>query len=100
MYYVPKNVKSRFEIVPGIGIPELFVIVIAAGLGIGISFLLYLVTSSVFSFIFAVFIAAIGVFIAKPHPVTGKNAISMLKDVQAYKMKQKRYYYRYGSGRK
>lgn len=100
MYYVPKNVKSRFEIVPGIGIPELAVIFIGLLLGAAFSFVLYLITSSIFSFIFAVFFTAFGIFIAKPHPVTGKNALSMIKDLQAYKMKQKRYYYRYGSGRK
>lgn len=100
MYFVPKNVKSRFEIVPGVGLPELTVILIAAAVGIGISYLLFLLTSVIFCFVIAVFFSAFGIFVAKPHPVTGKNALTMLKDLQAYKLKQKRYYYRYGSGRK
>ncbi|MEN1990234.1 PrgI family protein [Paenibacillus hubeiensis] len=99
-YYIPKNVKTRFQIMPGIGWAELLLVLIGAGIGFGIGYGLFLLTASVFSYVITAFFAALGFMIAKPHPVTGKNAVALIKDFQNFKSKQKRYYYRYGSGRR
>lgn len=100
-YIIPKNVKSRFELIPGIGLKEVGIMLVGICIGASLGGLIYLIfKAKVALFIVTVFFGAIGFFIAKPHPVTGKNAIDLLKDIRDFKSKPRRYYYQFGQGRK
>ena len=96
---IPKNVRARLEFFPGFGFRELGITVLGLGIGAIISFLIYLITNHVFSFLFAVIGCTFGFLLSKPEPHTGKSPLSLIKDIRQYNSKPKRYYYRFGEGR-
>lgn len=100
-YVIPKNVRSRFELIPGIGWKEVWIILLGVCIGAAFGGLIYLVSKQLVALVIVtLFCATIGFFVAKPHPTTGKNALDLLKDVRDFKSKPRRYYYQFGQGRK
>ncbi|EJW13862.1 PrgI family protein [Paenibacillus alvei] len=99
VYFIPKNVRSRFEFLPGFGVRELLITLTGAVIGLAIAFIVYLFTQHILSFVLVGLVGGLSFFLAKPDPRTGKNALDLLKDIQSYKSRPKRYFYRYGDGR-
>lgn len=99
VYIVPKNVKTRFQIFEGFGWFELFLFLLGLGIGAMISGILYFVFRSLFCFIFAVFGGAVGFFLGKPDPRTGRSALDLVNDYKDFNTRPKKYYYRFGRGR-
>ncbi|PAD71349.1 PrgI family protein [Paenibacillus campinasensis] len=98
-YYIPKNVKARFEVVPGFGIKELGIVLSCAVIGLIVAAGIFSVSKSALSFLLVLVFGGIGFVLSKPDPRTGRSPLSLYKDVRAYKSKPKRYYYRFGDGR-
>lgn len=99
-YLIPKNIKARFEVIPGIGWREIFVTLIGLIIGLLLFVLLgaFSVPIIVRMFITAV-CAAIGYGISVPNPRTGFNLLDILKLMRRFNSKTKRYYYVFGEGR-
>ncbi|MGE7828543.1 PrgI family protein [Paenibacillus sp. NPDC093718] len=98
-YFIPKNVKTRVELLPGFGIKELLIVLVGAVIGLILSFIIFFFSKSPMSFLVVVLFAALSFFLAKPEPRTGRNALDLLKDIRSFKSKPSRYYYRFGEGR-
>lgn len=99
-YIIPKNVRTRVEFFSGFGFKELFLFLVGLGVGFLIFGAVYLLTDSLLSFIFLGLGGGVGFFLGKPDPRTGKSALDLLTDYQSFNMKPKRYFYRFGGGRK
>jgi len=99
IYFIPKNVQSRFELFKGFGLPELGITLIFAISGLALGFILWLFFKSKILFFLFVPAGALGFFLAKPDPRRGKSPLSLIKDIRDFSIKQKRYFYRFGSGR-
>ncbi|MEC3018351.1 PrgI family protein [Bacillus cereus] len=99
-YLIPKNIKARFELIPGFGWREIFVTF--TGLVIGLLLLLLLGVFGV-PFILRLFLtvlcAGVGYGISVPNPRTGLNLLDILKMMKQFRAKPKRYYYVFGEGR-
>lgn len=99
MYLVPKNVKNRFEFFPGFGWMDLGFCFGGAGIGLVLFLITGLFTHSLFRVFFILFFTAIGFIITRPHPLTKRPLLVTFTHFKDFSKKQKRYYYRFGSGR-
>jgi hypothetical protein len=98
-YFIPKNVKARFELFEGFGLKEAVIVIIGAFIGLSLGLILWFITNKVFLLGFFVPGGAMGFLISKPNPRTGRNALDIIKDSRSYNSRPKRYFYRYGDGR-
>lgn len=98
-YLIPKNVKARFEFFEGFGFLELGVTLVGLAAGGLLSGIVYLITESAASILFAGFGAAGGFVASRPIPHLGMNALQLFRYSQKYRSQPKRYLYRFGSGR-
>jgi len=98
-YLIPKNIRTRFEFFPGIGIVELLYIVI----GLAIAFILYkltgLFTKSFYRLIYFVIGFLIPFALVYQEPRNGVSLLRVLKDLKKFKSKPRRYIYVHGKGR-
>ena len=99
IYVIPKNVHARFEFFTGFGFRELGIVLIAALIGFSLGSIIWLFSETKAAFLLCVPTGAFGFFLSKPNPRTGKSALQLIKDARAFNSKQKRYFYRFGSGR-
>jgi len=99
IYVIPKNVHARFEFFTGFGFKELGIVLIAALIGFSLGSIIWFFSGSKVPFLLCVPTAAFGFFLSRPNPRTGRSALSLIKDSRAFNSKQKRYFYRFGSGR-
>jgi type IV secretory pathway VirB3-like protein len=99
-YLIPENVKSRFEFFPGFGMMELFFTLIGAIFGAIIYFAISIFTQNPLALISIPIMAGGGYLISKPDPRTGMSLLSMIENFKQFKLRQKKYYYVFGSGRK
>lgn len=99
IYVIPKNVNARFEFFEGFGFKEIGIVFIAAVIGLFIGWIIWLFSGSTIPFFLCVPTAALGYFVSKPDPRTGMSALNLIKDAKDFGSKQKRYFYRFGSGR-
>lgn len=98
-YLIPKNVKIRFTFFPGFGWFELFMVAIGGAVGIILFSLVGIFTKSLIR-IFLVFIPLVSSFVlTQADNKTGMSVYALLKDFKEYKMSQRRYLYKCGSGR-
>ena len=99
IYFIPKNVKTRFEFFDGYGLREAGITLIFTLCGLALGFILWLFFGrDILLFLFLP-AGALGFFLSKPDPRTGKSALMLIRDVRDFNSKQKRYFYRFGSGR-
>ncbi|MCR3922065.1 MAG: PrgI family protein [Firmicutes bacterium] len=98
MYLIPRNVRQRFEFFPGMGFKELFLIIGGLAAGLVIFLLLGLFTKSVARIIIFGLTAAIGYFLGKADPRSGKNVLDIIRDAKHWQLTQKRYLYVFGKG--
>lgn len=98
-YIVPKNVKVRFEIFDGFGIKELAYLLACALIGVCFGLIVWFISGSPLWMGLVVPFGAFGYFFGVPNPRTGRNSFDLLYDVRRFKRRQKRYYYKFGSGR-
>ncbi|WP_054029114.1 PrgI family protein [Bacillus sp. FJAT-28004] len=98
-YVVPKNVKSRFEIFNGFGMKELAMVLIGGLIGACLGLIIMFIVGSPLWLGLTVPGGALGFFIGKPDPRTGRNTFDLINDVRRFKGKPTRYYYRFGDGR-
>jgi len=99
IYFIPKNVKERFEIFEGFGMREMGITLIFGLIGLSIGLILMLFTQSKIPLLLVVPATAFGVLISRPNPRTGMSALTLIKDSRHYNSRQKKYFYRFGSGR-
>jgi hypothetical protein len=98
-FLIPKNVRTRFEFFNGFGFKELFMLLAGIGVGGGLSLIIYLITHSLFSFVFTALFGSIGFIAGKPDPRTGMNGLGHFKAMRAFQSKQRLFFYRHGDGR-
>jgi hypothetical protein len=98
-FLIPKNVRTRFEFFTGFGFKELFMLLAGIVVGGGLSFLVFLITHSLFSFLLTALFGSIGFIAGKRDPRTGLNGIDHFKAMRAFQSKQRLFFYRHGDGR-
>lgn len=96
MYLIPRNISKRFEFFPGWGWKELFILLIALGIGTVLSFTLSLVISHPACHLLIVLFGGIGYMSTQPVMADGSTALQMLSYMQKYRQSQKLYLYRRG----
>lgn len=98
-FLIPKNVKTRYTFFEGFGFRELGLTLIGLAAG-GLLFgLFYVITDSLFSIVCIGFGGGLGFVISKPDPRTGRSPLELLKSWRAFRKKQKKYFYVFGTGR-
>jgi hypothetical protein len=100
-YLIPKNIKARFELIPGFGWREIFVTLAGAIVGFMLLLLLGVFGIPIIVRIFlAVMCAGIGYGISVQNPRTGVNLLDILKMImRQFNARPKRFYYVFGEGR-
>lgn len=96
MYLIPRNISKRFEFFPGWGWKELFILLIAIGIGASLALILGLVISSPVRFLLIVLFGGIGYMATQPVMADGSTALQILSYMQRYRQAQKLYLYRRG----
>jgi hypothetical protein len=98
VYLIPRNVTQRFEFFPGFGWPELGQTL--AGLAVGGLFFFVLgLFGAGFWRLLVVFAGGAGGYVlSMSFPKTGKTVLALLRDAKRWKMSQRRYLYRFGTG--
>lgn len=99
MYFIPRNIKTRFEFIDGFGFYELFVFLIFAGIGGGISFFVYFLTKKFFSFLLFILISAAGFIGVRKDPRMGNSFFDLIIEFKSFSSKQQTYFYEFGTGR-
>lgn len=99
IYIIPKNVKARFELFPGIGIREIVLIAVSTLVGLCIGLVIFLLSGSLLWVGLALPPGAFMYLVCKPNPRTGRNMMQIMTDKRKFNSRPKRYDYRYGSGR-
>ncbi|MGG2201883.1 PrgI family mobile element protein [Paenibacillus validus] len=98
-FLIPKNVRTRLEFFTGFGFRELGLLFAGLAVG-GILFgLVFLLTKSWFSLVFAAAGGGAGFILGRQDPRTGMNALDFFKAWKSFQTKRKRYFYKYGDGR-
>lgn len=98
-YLIPKNIRTRFEFFPGIGIIELLYIV--AGLIVALLLFLFtgIFTKSFYRLIYFVVGFLVPFALVYQEPRNGMSLLRVLKDLKKFKSKPRKYIYVYGKGR-
>lgn len=99
MYFIPRNIKTRFEFFEGFGFLELFLFLMFAAVGGSISYIVYLFTKKFFSIMFLVLFGAVGLVAVRKDPRLGVSAFDLMREYRHFSSKQKSYYYHFGTGR-
>ncbi|MBJ6360505.1 PrgI family protein [Paenibacillus sp. GCM10012307] len=99
-FLIPKNVSSKFEFFNGFGFKELFMMLAGLIIGGTIATPLLFITNSIFSILPAVLFTTIGFILGKPDLRTGRNGLDHLMAMRQYRRKRKKYFYRFGHGRR
>lgn len=101
MYLVPRNVGGRFEFFEGFGIKELIYCAFGALIGLGLTYVFSMITSSAIAKLIPVpGITALVFFIVREDPRLGKSILSNTFDQRKFLSKPRRYFYVFGEGRK
>lgn len=98
MYLIPRNVTQKFEFFPGFGWLELGLTLSGLAFGVLLFFIAGVFTSSLARALIVAFTTAVGFFISKGDPRTGKTLLSLINDAKAWKTSQRRYLYYFGTG--
>lgn len=77
-YLIPANVVARWEVLPGLGLPELAVLAAASGLGLGLAMLLAFLPGPL-RLVFAALPAAMAYFATRPVPSIGGSMLDLLR---------------------
>lgn len=91
MYLIPRNISKRFEFFPGFGWMELLITLIAAVVGLGISFLLGLIMLHPGRFLISLFTTGVGYMAGKPIMPDGSTALDMILHMKNFASSQKLY---------
>lgn len=98
MYLIPRNVTQKFEFFPGFSWLELGLTLAGAAAGILLFVIVGVFTDSLARVLIVAFTTAVGFFVSKGDPRTGKTLLSLINDAKAWKTSQRRYFYYFGTG--
>lgn len=99
-YIIPKKINTRFEFFPGIGFPELIIIVVGLLIATIFFFAIGLFTQSLIRVLVFLPGFLIPFALVYQDPRNGISLLKILRDVKIFNSRPKRYTYIHGKGRK
>ena len=79
---------------------ELFITLLGGVVGAIVYFIISFFTPNPFILVAIPIMAGGGFILSKPDPRTGMSILSMIQNFKQFKLRQKKYHYVFGSGRK
>ncbi|MBO8164206.1 MAG: PrgI family protein [Brevibacillus sp.] len=100
MYLIPKKINTRFEFRDGFGWKELGILLIGAGVGLLLFFLLDLMSAGLFIRVILLAAPVVGAFfLIQPHPMTKVSVWDTFRMAYRFRQSQKLYLYKFGGDR-
>lgn len=95
--YVPANIKTRFEALPGFGFKEMAMTAMAGAMGVGVAVILHIVTAQE-SIMMGIFIAVVSLalgFVTTRKDDTNRSVLDSIKILIRFSKEQQKFKYVY-----
>lgn len=94
-FYIPTNVKTRFEFIRGFGISELIITSIVIAILVGIALIIYSITKQLIVPVLIVLLGGAAMVIATAKDSNNLSVLDMVKNMLEFASMQKIYEYKF-----
>lgn len=94
-FYIPTNVKTRFEFIRGFGINELIITSIVIAILVGIALIIYSITKQLIVPVLIVLLGGAAMVIATAKDSNNLSVLDMVKNMLEFASMQKIYEYKF-----
>ena len=95
--YIPSNIRKRYELVDGIGTPEVRTIAVTATIGLVIGIILYILQRQMFMLLLPPAMGFLFSYVFARKDRYNQSTLDKLQLLKKFQNEQKRYYYKYRS---
>ena len=95
--YIPSNIRKRYELVDGIGTPEVRTIAVTATIGLVIGIILYILQHQMFMLLLPPAMGFLFSYVFARKDRYNQSTLDKLQLLKKFQNEQKRYYYKYRS---